>query len=384
MTVAPDAPGAPAASAAPVTPATLGLRFESCVRAVSVSATCDACVTSCPTGAVGLGGVRETVEVDLAACTGCGHCAAACPTNAFDAPFDLRHVLRFAGPTLRCGEDGLPCISALSAEDMLVLVSRTKHLVIADEPCGHCPGIHHRAHARAQQANQFLAASGLPGSVRLKQSSQSTAVTAAAADAESNPKMAAGHAPASERRQWFKSVVKKVVPESVLRQPERLDMSLLQTPSPRRQRLLAVLARANVTEPPVAVPEEELGFISSKQLDTETCTACSICVRVCPTGALQADRRFRELSFDASQCVKCRLCHDVCAPNALTLADQTSLAALVVSAEREAGPQSLGRLQTRSCAECGARYNAAAGGRGLCPRCVDMELEAIELSRRSR
>ena len=44
----------------------------------------------------------------------------------------------------------------------------------------------------------------------------------------------------------------------------------------------------------------------------ESCTSCTACVPICPTGALDVDRESWLVSYDAEQCVACLSCVEVC------------------------------------------------------------------------
>lgn len=71
-----------------------------------------------------------------------------------------------------------------------------------------------------------------------------------------------------------------------------------------------------------AIPEiRELNFASVSV--TETCTACGVCARVCPTGALQFEKSEEEvtyaLKFSPRQCIGCELCTHVCLPAAISV-----------------------------------------------------------------
>ncbi len=54
----------------------------------------------------------------------------------------------------------------------------------------------------------------------------------------------------------------------------------------------------------------------------ETCTACGVCGRACPSGALTFTQnkglRF-ELNFEARNCIGCEICSQVCAPQAISV-----------------------------------------------------------------
>lgn len=42
------------------------------------------------------------------------------------------------------------------------------------------------------------------------------------------------------------------------------------------------------------------------------CTGCTACVPICPTGALDVDRKSWKVSYDPEKCVVCLSCLDVC------------------------------------------------------------------------
>ena len=44
----------------------------------------------------------------------------------------------------------------------------------------------------------------------------------------------------------------------------------------------------------------------------ERCTACTACVPICPTGALDVNRESWKVSYDPEKCVVCLSCVDVC------------------------------------------------------------------------
>ena len=49
------------------------------------------------------------------------------------------------------------------------------------------------------------------------------------------------------------------------------------------------------------------------------CTSCTACVPICPTGALNVDRKTWLVSYDAEKCVVCYSCVDVCIYNAIDI-----------------------------------------------------------------
>ena len=46
--------------------------------------------------------------------------------------------------------------------------------------------------------------------------------------------------------------------------------------------------------------------------DEEKCIHCSLCVPICPTGALEIKEKSREVIFDTAKCISCNLCASVC------------------------------------------------------------------------
>ena len=356
--------------------AALQLAYEACVRTLSRNATCARCRDACPTAAVSLDGVRSSVVVALDRCTGCGLCAAACPTDAFTTPFDLPGALAGSDGALRCGQGGLPCVGAVSAEDLIALAVRVGAVVLHDGPCASRDTGHPAAELRAAEAQRFLAAIGSKATVRWAGDEALAAPTGrraeapAAGAASKEPEVSAG------RRRMLRMFVPtlKEAPQVRLQQPERLDRDRMGAVPERRRRLLAALP-ASVEAATARLPEPALSFASSKAVSEQACTACSVCFSVCPTGALQAPRTLKELRFDASRCVKCGLCHEVCEPGAIRLAPETSVEDFL-----EFTPRTLARLPVSACGECGAPYNRAEGVEGLCPRCWAMQEEALELS----
>lgn len=358
----------------------LSLRYEACVRSLSVNSSCTRCRDACPESAIRTDGERGTVRVSLSHCTGCGVCVAECPTDAFELASPVLEALERPATEegvrrLACGEAELPCIGSVSAEDLVAMAARGETVELVDGACrARDPG-HARAAARAEEAARLVEALGLPGRVRFRPDPALAPPDPTPRPLEEEPE-AQRQAPASPgRRQLLRMLVPRLddEPAKSLEAPLRLDRSRMQQVPARRRRLLASLP-SGVEARVDCLDEGAVTITSSKRLVTERCTACSICFSVCPTGALSAPRSLKEIRFDASRCTKCRLCHDVCATDAMTLAERTSLEEFV-----ERAPRSLGRLPVTSCGECGARFVRADPAQGRCPRCAEMEDEAKDL-----
>ena len=108
-------------------------------------------------------------------------------------------------------------------------------------------------------------------------------------------------------------------------------------------------------------------------LKRRTSTACEMCYRLCPTGALVSDMRNSKIDFDPFSCVKCHLCHDVCEPNAITLSPSYNLREWY-----EPQVRNLVTFSVRRCNECDTLFSSSTG-ETVCRRCRLEEEEAREL-----
>lgn len=122
---------------------------------------------------------------------------------------------------------------------------------------------------------------------------------------------------------------------------------------------------------------------ASAVLAAAGCTACGVCVRTCPEGALAlgplgavedgAESRTLLLSQAVASCSDCGACTAICPAGALTRTGSRGWDELPA----DAGWTELARLTTAHCRRCRAEYapaeDDAAPGRaaGLCPVCAD-------------
>ncbi|MBN3038102.1 MAG: 4Fe-4S binding protein, partial [Candidatus Omnitrophica bacterium] len=51
----------------------------------------------------------------------------------------------------------------------------------------------------------------------------------------------------------------------------------------------------------------------------DRCDHCTVCIPICPTGALSLDRKTMRVSFDNKKCIMCGLCIPVCPYNAMEI-----------------------------------------------------------------
>ena len=97
----------------------------------------------------------------------------------------------------------------------------------------------------------------------------------------------------------------------------------------------------------------------------DQCTACGVCARICPTGALKlitGDDSTYQLSFTSAACIACDACVQLCEP--AVLERTTATFGEVLSSEVVELRSGL----LRACTKCGAKF-VAEPDRELCPVC---------------
>lgn len=135
----------------------------------------------------------------------------------------------------------------------------------------------------------------------------------------------------------------------------------------QRSRVVAALQCLNRRGWAPSATEEPLWPCAS--LEATGCTACGVCVRVCPTGALtlqQGDSGsgLFALEHKASRCDDCGRCVALCPTSALIRTGQGNWASLLDETSR-----TLATGAVRRCARCGASFAEPDPGR-YCPPCA--------------
>ncbi len=352
-----------------------------CVRSLSTFSECNHCELICPTPAIV---INDTLpSINLSECVGCGGCTSVCPSEAFtlDNFNPTEFFFEFASDEekLVSCQKNVPCISALNVEHVIGLAA-LKGGVIFD--MGHCEAcsIAHTCQPQiekmADEASYLLSAMEIDAEVSLEN---------VAYQRDENEKE-----PDENRRGFFKAINLKNVfkgKKTFEREVEvasdelvehSLDKSAIaqmrQKSLPDRRKLLYT-ALKRVGKPSVyhIIDANELSFTSSKLLNAETCTACQMCYRVCPTGALSTDARNSKIDFDPFMCIKCHICHDVCEPNSITLSPSYNVKEFF-----EPEVKKLVSFNVRNCYECG-RIFSSLGREKLCYFCKIEEEEARDL-----
>jgi len=73
---------------------------------------------------------------------------------------------------------------------------------------------------------------------------------------------------------------------------------------------------------PVAVPDRYRGKIA---YDRESCTGCKLCLRVCPTKAIEFIPDEKKIKIFVSRCCFCSQCNDICPSNCLSMTEEFML-----------------------------------------------------------
>jgi formate hydrogenlyase subunit 6/NADH:ubiquinone oxidoreductase subunit I len=173
----------------------------------------------------------------------------------------------------------------------------------------------------------------------------------------------------------FEKEIQKATDELVEHTLQKSDIALLRQKRITERRKLFFTALKRVKKPSVyhVIEADELTFTSMKLLDSDKCTACQMCYRVCPTGALTSDVKNSKIDFDPFLCIKCSICHDVCEPGAITLSPSYRVKELF-----EPEVQNLVTFKVRRCNECNVIFSTNSNEK-LCYRCKAEEEEAREL-----
>jgi len=75
--------------------------------------------------------------------------------------------------------------------------------------------------------------------------------------------------------------------------------------------------------PPIEVPN---GFRGKIQYDKEKCTGCKLCLKVCPSEAIEFKETDKKIKIYLARCTFCSQCNDICPVNCLSMSNEFLLA----------------------------------------------------------
>jgi ferredoxin len=364
--------------------ASVGVAPERCLNRRHKDSKCARCL-ACPTGAVELESM--SVKVSAEKCVGCGLCASVCPTEAFSVKgpamaniFRLSAggrgaVLEAACPRRSPLEKSrisakavlrLSCLAWLSPSLLAAMLAQgVASIWLDDTACAACPiGSAHETILRSvDTANRLLAFFGRQPAALLYTSSPGRLEKAR--DLEVWDPLT----PVYSRRDLF-TAFRRVATQTAVTVADQA-MPTAQSGRPR-PRLPAQRALLSATLPHLLVEGAASADVSGLPVGrieiSEACTACGLCTRVCPSGALALEQAQGDYSLTLSvpKCLGdvCRLCRLICPVQAVAFAKQVSPKELAAE-----WPLTLKAGKMVPCSRCGAPMAALAEGPALCHSC---------------
>ncbi len=301
-----------------------------CVHGRTVDATCTACVKACPEGALSL--CDDGLMIDVGRCDGCGLCAAVCPESAIEAKFatTMRDVrgqgVAFVACDTATSDDGagvVPCVHAISMRALFQLHDRGIYtLWVAEAPCDTCRrGACMRLESVVDTVNQYLSARDQPAlAIRLLPVGKWRAARDGAEVRRRDNGLG--------RRSLLKGMVSTLI--------DRVERQTVADEAPRPKHRPPLFADGDTALLPF-VPE----------IDSERCSGCDACVRLCAHGAitLRRDGDNTHYGLKANRCSGCMLCVDVCRQHAISIGTDIAPTQLQLPLRRQV------------CARCGTPFH---------------------------
>jgi ferredoxin len=360
---------------------TLWLNGRECLALRFPHAGCHACADECPAGALLQANGTWTLTH---ACVGCGRCAARCPTDALTVTgFDRNgsspppgHPLRVdcarvpAGSTPK-GALRVPCLGGLGTDGLLRLVAGSPYGVrLLDRSlCAECPAggdAFPPVGDALDTANALLDEMAVPAERRIGVEPRPLR------DAPRPPTPAPGsHGRPVSRRDLWKALASEAVRARDAAQAPRPPASVGSAPLPdgrarvTPRKRLAVIARLRALDETRARPLP--ARLRPSLAIAPTCRDHNLCVRLCPTGALelQESGSRKAVRFDPDRCIACAACIHACPGGAIGWQEKAD--------DVSTGPRTLITHETRTCGECGAdfvqRGMAEENSLPTCPDC---------------
>ena len=260
--------------------------MSSCLRRYTQSR-CNLCIDICPEHAITEG------HIDQESCTGCGLCTAVCPVGAIASANDyaasLSRIFDMEQTVLACRNidpDGPECLGFLNRR-ILSAIGMVRGAAIDISRCAGCnPAVADWLEKELNAANDALESSHRP---KIK-----TTVVQPPKKKPSPVSNVSRRHLFSELMNSVRSGLKSAVPQNT--RPERFNA----------QNAVAVPLPDSL-QPGITV--------------STGCTACHLCVTVCPANALQMTRTDKEIIFifRPEACIACNLCVDHCPKDVLNL-----------------------------------------------------------------
>ncbi len=375
---------------------------ERCLNRRHKDAGCHRCIDSCPKQAISQ---RESIEVDSEKCAACGLCWRVCPTEVFALKsVDDRRLLAqlcsllshgkrlevacsraVKDKALRSNCQGvleLTCLGQLSPALLIGgIVAGAEVIWLNDSLCHECElGANHTVVKETVTTTQsLLRVFGREQSVFSYQDSAGLLSDEGASRATIKVR---AEEPLLSRRDAFHSLGSRVAHE-LTEMASNLVEDILSTPATAKkleqrlpaQRLLLARLLLKLGEP--SIDSTNLAGLPVAEVKiSEQCSACGLCSKFCPTGALKSEASDDDIKFTFTTiyCIACGICQRVCPGDAIRLSYQISTARLV-----DQEPEVLLYRELAPCTMCGAPC-ASNGPEPLCFVCRKNEERREALS----
>ena len=359
----------------------LQLAASRCVRSLSRESECNKCEIICPTDAIVVGS-NPLPSINFSACVGCGACDAVCPNEALSldefSPTEFFFDFVESDENLISCKKNVPCIAALNIENIISMAVLKKDIVFDMGHCDDC-AIAHKCKPQIQnnyeEAMYILEAMENDAIIKLEDVKYESEDSSDSVKSKRELLQSISLKGVAKTKHAFEQEIQKATDELVEHTLENKDIALLRKKRITDRRKLFFTAIKRVEKPSVfhVVDATELSFTSMKLLDTDSCTACQMCYRVCPSGALTSDVKNSKIDFDPFLCIKCHICHDVCESDSITLSPSYEIKEFF-----EPTVQNLINFNVRRCDECNMIFSNNSDDT-LCYRCKAEEEEAREL-----
>lgn len=314
----------------------LGIQFypEQCLRSIHRSSKCSLCVDACPTHAIDFKTLSP--QLDSLKCVSCGGCVVLCPTDVYEAkdPSD-EDIIRFIEEKQRenlpeivftCKQVQtnephfmeLPCLARMDASLLLLCCTNaTSSVKLIHNQCAKCHSS--SLETMFEEAVRYVKHMQPNAQIRLltldkhvvKKDETLVGIT-------KNGYL--------RRRMLFSLFGKKPSSKEAeiltVQHPMVFQDNIHQQRSfKKHQRLKRFIAFMQGS----SSPESGSVIVRTKPvIDPLKCKECSICTKVCPTGALciNEEKEFC-IDYTSDKCIVCHMCEDVCFANAIMFAPQT-------------------------------------------------------------
>ncbi len=299
---------------------------------------CQACLSSCPAGAIH--SAKDGVEIEPHLCRGCGTCVLNCPAGA----------VRYIRPTT---EESLARLQAALAEQRRSGGSPPGLWIAPPALAGTVPAgwLAHPVDEPASLDLAFWLTALATGAVRVAVACTGLPGETRAALAQ---QLAMGRA-LLVGLGWPGALDMADEAAELDRLPALPRAMAAPLPAGDDKRALLfhaldVLA-AERAGGPVAVPLPAAAPLGGVTIAADACTLCGACVRICPSGALEFAGSTARIAFTEQPCLQCGLCRNVCPEKAVTLTPR-----LLVSAAARQAPRIAAEAELFACNECGAPF----------------------------